>query len=342
MGKKQKKARKQARKQERKQEREPERAQERAGEIALQRQQEQNEALKKEYQARNKKDRKRRQDNRQASYTESILLKIVLTFVFTIIIILVGTNFIFMTRYADDKMFDKLYPINFDNDVYSNWPFVPLDIDLGFIDKIITQYDYIIAALISMFPMLLSVFPRLPNYSQWLADTMRITYITNRLLLRMAYEQFTKEKCEKDTFPKILLFLVGCVEFVFFTIFLIPISFFLNLCYSSVMANWVAFALGGFFPAFFIAIFNAFYFYINYIYSSIIGTFVKEKEECRKIITSMKLDLVIIFLWVSVITILSVDAVMIPTDIATIILLIVFAATVIRYTHAFYLWYYFD
>ena len=83
-------------------------------------------------------------------------------------------------------------------------------------------------------------------------------------------------------------------------------------------------------------------FNINYIYSSIIGTFVKEKEECRKIITSMKLDLVIIFLWVSVITILSVDAVMIPTDIATIILLIVFAATVIRYTHAFYLWYYFD
>ena len=337
MGKKQKRARKRERKQERKQEREQEREQKRAFMDELERQKEE-----KKYQAQKKEKRKRRQDNREASYTETIMLKIVLTFVFTIIIILVGTNFIFMTRHADDNLFDKLYPINFDDDVYSNWPFVTLDIDLGFIDKIITQYDYIIDALISMFPILLSVFPRLPNYSQWLADTMRITYITNRLLLRMAYEQFAKEQCEKDTFPKILLFLVGCVEFVFFTIFLIPISFFLNLCYSSVIANWVAFALGGFFPAFFIAIFNAFYFYINYIYSSIIGTFVKEKEECRKIITSMRLDLVIIFLWVSVITILSVDAVMIPTDIATLILLIVFSATVIRYAHAFYLWYYFD
>ena len=332
MGKKQKKARKRERKREREQERE----QERELMIELERQKEE------KYQGQKKEKRKRRQDNRQASYAETILLKIVLTFVFTIIIILVGTNFIFMTRHADDNLFDKLYPVNFDNDVYSNWPFVPLDIDLGFLDKIINQGDYIISELTRLFPMLLSVFPRLPNYSQWLADTMRITYITNRLLLRMAYEQFAKEKCEKDTFPKILLFLVGCVEFVFFTIFLIPISFFLNLCYSSVMANWVAFALGGFFPAFFIAIFNAFYFYINYIYSSIIGTFVKEKEECRKIITSMKLDLVIIFLWVSVITILSVDSVMIPTDIATIILLIVFATTVIRYAHAFYLWYYFD
>jgi hypothetical protein len=285
-----------------------------------------------------KKKNKTKKNVKNINDKLSILPKIVFAIVFTIIIMMIGSNFIFMTRHADKEIFDKLYPVNFHDTVYSKWPFVPLDIDLGFLNNIVTQYDYIISALVSMFPMLLSVFPRLPNYSQWLADTMRITYITNRLLLRMAYEQFAIEKCEKDTFPNILLFLVGCFEFIFFAIFLIPISFFLNLCYSSVMSNWVAFAFGGFFPAFFIAIFNAFYFYINYIYSAIIGTFVKEKDTCITIINNMRPDLLIIFLWVCVITILSFDTVMIPTFIATTILLTVFAYTAIYYTYAFWKW----
>ena len=261
--------------------------------------------------------KKKKQPNNIAT---DIVYSVIFVFVSTLLVTLVGTNFIFMSTEASAKLLEKLYPIDRSNPAYKEWPFE---------DFPYPRHKYqAIGWLKDTWAIVMSFFfPYLPDYATWITDMFCITYITNRIILRIFVNQFNKVECEKESLPRILVFLFGCLEFAFLSVFLLPMSFCFNFFYASVTANWAAFAAGGFIPAFFIAIYNAFYIYINYLYNSTIGVFIKEKDKFKSIMNGLRYEIAIIFLWVCTLSILSWDASVVPPFVATLLLLLILVFT---------------
>ena len=270
---------------------------------------------------------------KKITFAEEIAYSVIFVFVATLLVTLVGTNFIFMSTEASAELLDKLYPIDKNNPAYKVWPFE---------DFPYPRHKYqAIGWLKDTWAIVMSFFfPYLPDYATWITDLFCITYITNRIILRIFVNQFNKADCEKESLPRILIFLFGCLEFAFLAVFLLPISFCFNFFYAPLTANWAAFAVGGFIPAFFIAIYNAFYIYTNYIFNSTIGVFIREKDKFKTIMSGLRNEILIVFLWICVYSILSWDSNVIPQFIATLILMLILGITCIYSVFKFNNWFF--
>ena len=268
-----------------------------------------------------KEDEKDNIMNGETSIVKQVLHSVIIVVVATIIITLVGVNFIVMTSATNDTLLDELYPIA--AKTYKTWPFITSEKSsvLGILDKVF-------AGMVGTVPIAYVWFPRFPDYSTWIADMFCISYITNRRILRIFINQLktTKSptissriaevlgnhsKYNASNLPLIMIFIFGCLEFAFLAVFLLPISFCCNM-FASLKANWAAFALGGFFPALFLAIYNAVYIYSTFIYNSTIGLFIAKKDECKNIMKRLVDDILIIILWIITLVSLSWDRSMIP------------------------------
>jgi hypothetical protein len=281
----------------------------------------------------------------------------IVVLVATIIITLVGINFIIITTDELD-LINTLYPINPSHVAYEAFPFKKLTRNKTVLDIIVDSIDTIFSKMISMYPLLYYLFPRLPDYSGWVSGTFCLSYITTRMILQLfmsflrpvkkrsiiesirnKFSETTMSSSANTTLPHIIVFIFGCLEFAFLAVFLLPISFVCNFFYAPLIENWAAFALGGFIPAFFLAIFNSLYIYITYIFNSTIGIFISRADEFKQIITNLRVDIIVIICWIFIFVSLSHDRNTITPFFASIIVSGAFIITCYAYVTKIWNWF---
>ena len=195
------------------------------------------------------------------NYIETVLL-LIKSFVVSVVIIIIGTSFIFTTK-KDAAYMNIKYPSEMD--MYTEFPFVDAGhATRGALGNFLNDLPFD------------TWNPYSPAYSKWFSQLFLDTYVLNRTLLKSIIHSFHSDK--QHFMPDSCLFIIGCLEFILITMFFMPSSFFINY-FLSLTVYKLPFIMGGFIMALPIAAYNSFYLYCSYAYNSTLGPILENSKE---------------------------------------------------------------